>query len=73
MFWTPNVSEKILVDIIGVDFAFAELCVVPLRIFSFFPVPGKNQENKNSVTSKPNQLWGVVVDSGMAVPITVSG
>ncbi|XP_068787534.1 mineralization regulator ANKH isoform X2 [Struthio camelus] len=39
MFWTPNVSEKILVDIIGVDFAFAELCVVPLRIFSFFPVP----------------------------------
>ena len=41
MFWTPNVSEKILIDIIGVDFAFAELCVVPLRIFSFFPVPGK--------------------------------
>ncbi|XP_064016858.1 mineralization regulator ANKH isoform X2 [Pogoniulus pusillus] len=39
MFWTPNVSEKILVDIIGVDFAFAELCVVPLRIFSFFPLP----------------------------------
>ncbi|XP_025065413.1 progressive ankylosis protein homolog isoform X2 [Alligator sinensis] len=39
MFWTPDVSEKILVDIIGVDFAFAELCVVPLRIFSFFPVP----------------------------------
>jgi len=45
------VSEKILVDIIGVDFAFAELCVVPLRIFSFFPIPGKKQENKNSVTS----------------------
>ena len=39
MFWTPNVSEKILVDIIGVDFAFAELCVFPLRIFYFFPVP----------------------------------
>ncbi|XP_038170099.1 LOW QUALITY PROTEIN: progressive ankylosis protein-like [Arvicola amphibius] len=39
MFWTPNVSEKILIDIIGVDFAFAELCVIPLRIFSFFPVP----------------------------------
>ncbi|XP_073486960.1 mineralization regulator ANKH isoform X2 [Aquarana catesbeiana] len=39
MFWTPNVSEKILVDIIGVDFAFAELCVIPLRLFSFFPVP----------------------------------
>ena len=44
MFWTPNVSEKILIDIIGVDFAFAELCVVPLRIFSFFPVPGKDTE-----------------------------
>lgn len=43
MFWTPNVSEKILIDIIGVDFAFAELCVIPLRIFSFFPVPGKEQ------------------------------
>ncbi|KAB0390341.1 hypothetical protein E2I00_008562 [Balaenoptera physalus] len=41
MFWTPNVSEKILIDIIGVDFAFAELCVVPLRIFSFFPVPAR--------------------------------
>ncbi|KAI3355367.1 hypothetical protein L3Q82_018209, partial [Scortum barcoo] len=39
VFWTPNVSEKILVDVIGVDYAFAELCVVPLRIFSFFPVP----------------------------------
>uniref|UniRef100_A0A674HDX8 ANKH inorganic pyrophosphate transport regulator n=1 Tax=Taeniopygia guttata TaxID=59729 RepID=A0A674HDX8_TAEGU len=39
MFWTPNVSEKILVDIIGVDIAFAELCVVPLQIFSFFPLP----------------------------------
>lgn len=34
-------SEKILVDVIGVDYAFAELCVVPLRIFSFFPLPGK--------------------------------
>lgn len=44
MFWTPNVSEKILVDIIGVDFAFAELCVIPLRIFSFFPVPGRGNE-----------------------------
>lgn len=45
-------SEKILVDIIGVDFAFAELCVVPLRIFSFFPLPGnkKKKENKSSVT-----------------------
>lgn len=40
VFWTPHVSEKILVDVIGVDYAFAELCVVPLRIFSFFPLPG---------------------------------
>lgn len=40
LFWTPHVSEKILVDIIGVEYAFAELCVVPLRIFSFFPLPG---------------------------------
>uniref|UniRef100_A0A8B9JM86 ANKH inorganic pyrophosphate transport regulator b n=1 Tax=Astyanax mexicanus TaxID=7994 RepID=A0A8B9JM86_ASTMX len=39
VFWTPNVSEGILVDIIGVDHAFAELCVAPLRIFSFFPIP----------------------------------
>lgn len=39
VFWTPHVSEKILVDIIAVDLAFAELCVVPLRIFSFFPIP----------------------------------
>ncbi|XP_067342092.1 ANKH inorganic pyrophosphate transport regulator a isoform X2 [Channa argus] len=39
VFWTPHVSEKILVDVIGVEHAFAELCVVPLRIFSFFPLP----------------------------------
>lgn len=32
-------SEKILVDVIGVDDSFAKLCVVPLRIFSFFPLP----------------------------------
>uniref|UniRef100_A0A4W5LZH2 Uncharacterized protein n=1 Tax=Hucho hucho TaxID=62062 RepID=A0A4W5LZH2_9TELE len=29
----------ILVNVIGVDLAFAELCVLPLRIFSFFPLP----------------------------------
>lgn len=34
-------SEKILVDVIGVEDSFAKLCVVPLRIFSFFPLPGK--------------------------------
>ncbi|KAJ8011393.1 hypothetical protein DPEC_G00057730 [Dallia pectoralis] len=39
VFWSPNISERILVDIIGVDHAFAELCVPPLLIFSFFPVP----------------------------------
>uniref|UniRef100_A0A674B942 ANKH inorganic pyrophosphate transport regulator b n=1 Tax=Salmo trutta TaxID=8032 RepID=A0A674B942_SALTR len=39
VFWTPHISERILVDIIGVDHAFAELCVPPLLIFSFFPVP----------------------------------
>jgi hypothetical protein len=42
VFWSPNVSEKILVNVIGVKYSFAELCVVPLRIFSFFPVPGRN-------------------------------
>ncbi|XP_041718036.1 progressive ankylosis protein homolog isoform X2 [Coregonus clupeaformis] len=39
VFWTPHISEKILVDVIGVDLAFAEICVLPLRIFSFFPLP----------------------------------
>ncbi|KAG9341617.1 hypothetical protein JZ751_019134 [Albula glossodonta] len=39
VFWTPHISEKILVNIIGVDQAFAELCVAPLRIFSFFALP----------------------------------
>uniref|UniRef100_A0A8C2GP60 ANKH inorganic pyrophosphate transport regulator b n=1 Tax=Cyprinus carpio TaxID=7962 RepID=A0A8C2GP60_CYPCA len=39
VFWAPHISERILVDIIGVDHAFAELCVAPLRIFSFFPIP----------------------------------
>lgn len=41
LFWTPNVSEKILVGVIGVEFAFAQLCVVPLKIFSFFALPGE--------------------------------
>lgn len=41
LFWTPHLSEKILVDVIGVKYTFAELCVVPLRIFSFFPLPGE--------------------------------
>uniref|UniRef100_A0A3Q2PBV6 ANKH inorganic pyrophosphate transport regulator a n=1 Tax=Fundulus heteroclitus TaxID=8078 RepID=A0A3Q2PBV6_FUNHE len=39
LFWSPHVSEKILVDVIGVEYTFAALCVAPLRIFSFFPVP----------------------------------
>ncbi|KAI5092210.1 progressive ankylosis-like protein [Silurus meridionalis] len=39
VFWTPGVSELILVNVIGVDGNFAQLCTVPLRIFSFFPVP----------------------------------
>ncbi|XP_016097470.1 progressive ankylosis protein homolog B-like isoform X1 [Sinocyclocheilus grahami] len=39
VFWTPHVSERILVDVIGVDVAFAQLCIIPLRVFSFFPVP----------------------------------
>ncbi|XP_051538272.1 progressive ankylosis protein homolog isoform X2 [Myxocyprinus asiaticus] len=39
VFWTPHVSEQILVGVIGVDMAFAQLCTIPLRIFSFFPLP----------------------------------
>ncbi|KAL1248837.1 hypothetical protein QQF64_022155 [Cirrhinus molitorella] len=39
VFWTPHVSERILIDVIGVDMAFAQLCIIPLRVFSFFPVP----------------------------------
>ncbi|XP_029557074.1 progressive ankylosis protein homolog B isoform X3 [Salmo trutta] len=39
VFWTPHVSEMILVNVIGVDLTFADLCVLPLRIFSFFPLP----------------------------------
>lgn len=39
VFWSPHVSERILVDVIGVDMDFAELCIMPLRVFSFFPVP----------------------------------
>lgn len=39
VFWTPGVSELILVNVIGVDANFAQLCTVPLRIFSFFPFP----------------------------------
>ncbi|TRY55820.1 hypothetical protein DNTS_022301 [Danionella cerebrum] len=39
VFWTPHVAERILVDLIGVDLHFAQLCINPLRIFSFFPIP----------------------------------
>ncbi|KAL2085616.1 hypothetical protein ACEWY4_018936 [Coilia grayii] len=39
LFWSPGVSESILVRIIGVDESFAQLCIAPLRIFSFFPIP----------------------------------
>ncbi|XP_031440022.1 ANKH inorganic pyrophosphate transport regulator a isoform X2 [Clupea harengus] len=39
LFWSPGISEGILVNIIGVDTSFAQLCVNPLRIFSFFPLP----------------------------------
>ncbi|XP_024230688.1 progressive ankylosis protein homolog isoform X1 [Oncorhynchus tshawytscha] len=39
VFWTPHISEMILMNVIGVDLAFADLCVLPLRIFSFFPLP----------------------------------
>lgn len=60
MFWTPNVSEKILIDIIGVDFAFAELCVVPLRIFSFFPVPGKEKQNERKIPVDPHARFNVL-------------
>lgn len=53
VFWTPHVSEKILVDVIGVDYDFAKLCVVPLRIFSFFPLPGLGL----FISSLSSQLW----------------
>ena len=36
LFWTP-VREVILLDLIGVDAAVAELCIGPLMVFSFFP------------------------------------
>ncbi|KAJ8375143.1 hypothetical protein SKAU_G00057230, partial [Synaphobranchus kaupii] len=39
LFWTPHVSEKIMVNIIGVDADFALLCIAPLRVFSFFALP----------------------------------
>lgn len=37
-------------DIIGVDHAFAELCVAPLQIFSFFPIPGEAPDTHYSQT-----------------------
>lgn len=36
LYWTP-VRQVILLDLIGLDAAVAELCVGPLMIFSFFP------------------------------------
>lgn len=51
VFWAPHISERILVDIIGVDHAFAELCIAPLRIFSFFPIPGKATQ-RNTITTQ---------------------
>jgi progressive ankylosis protein len=36
LFWTP-IRGYLLLDLIGVEPGLAELCVVPLMIFSFFP------------------------------------
>ncbi|XP_032807388.1 mineralization regulator ANKH [Petromyzon marinus] len=39
LFWSPGLPDGILVTFIGVDDAFANSCIIPLRIFSFFPFP----------------------------------
>lgn len=78
VFWTPNVSEKILVDVIGVKYPFAELCVVPLRIFSFFPLPGKTLDLRFFSISVqlhfPSRCgfnWSVARTSGVMFPLCV--
>ncbi len=58
VFWAPHISERILVDIIGVDHAFAEMCVTPLRIFSFFPIPGIALYVKLHKNKHPSLFWG---------------
>lgn len=76
VFWTPHVSEKILVDVIGVEYAFAELCVVPLRIFSFFPLPGKTLNEMRGFSASVCS-WillpavGVARTSGVMFPFCV--
>lgn len=73
VFWTPNISEKILVDVIGVEYAFAELCVVPLKIFSFFPVPGKTLDYMFQLhfPSCRGFSRGVARTSGVMFPLCV--
>ncbi|XP_032818852.1 mineralization regulator ANKH-like isoform X1 [Petromyzon marinus] len=39
MFWFPGLAQRILVTIIGLKPTFAQRCIVPLQIFSFFPIP----------------------------------
>ena len=41
LFWIPGVAESLLINVSNVDEKFAALCVVPLHIMSFHPIPGK--------------------------------
>ena len=39
LFWTPAIRTWMLEDLIGVTSQIAMLCVTPLCIFTFFPLP----------------------------------
>uniref|UniRef100_UPI00358F4145 mineralization regulator ANKH isoform X2 n=1 Tax=Myxine glutinosa TaxID=7769 RepID=UPI00358F4145 len=39
LWWTPGFGEKIVILVFGVEPSFAKLCIAPLHIFAFFPIP----------------------------------
>lgn len=57
VFWTPGLSELILLNVIGVDQEFAQLCIIPLRIFSFFPLPGTVRFTSDKMSYPVAPVW----------------
>ena len=40
MFWIPGVATSILVNALNADHSLALLCLIPMKIMSFHPIPG---------------------------------
>lgn len=43
LFWIPGLSTKLLMNVSNVDVGLASLCVLPLKILTFLPIPTINR------------------------------